>query len=147
MHTSVYVRDNMITLLHTIIYLTSLKFSTATYSYVFRLKWVINSIFEYPQYMDIPMRLPNAFLCLRTPHSVDTCVSLSESHWRKVTYRSIECINCLSQRSFAECRPSREHFFMFTAVSPGDINNLKHKWKKIKQPKISTYLASFKESS
>lgn len=44
-HTSVYIRDNII-LLHTIIYLISHKFSTATDSYVFRVKWVINSIFE-----------------------------------------------------------------------------------------------------
>lgn len=35
---------------------------------------------------------------------------------------------------------------MLTAVSPGDINNLKHKMKKkIKQPKIAMYLPSFKE--
>lgn len=37
---------------------------------------------------------------------------------------------------------------MFTAVPPGDINNLKHKLKKkIKQPEIPIYLASFKEAS
>lgn len=36
---------------------------------------------------------------------------------------------------------------MFAAVSPCDINNLKHKGKKIKQPKISTYIPSFKEAA
>lgn len=51
-HTSEYVRDNMIILLHTIIYLISHKFRAATDSYVFRVKWVINiSIFYYPQCM------------------------------------------------------------------------------------------------